>query len=213
MMKKIVIAIVLASSFLNTLAQKSWDLKTLEDINLTRNFDMDKPLDAIGNSAEYLAIGLPVGLLTAGYIKGDAALKREGFNAAVSTFTTYGVSFVLKKAVDRDRPFVEHPHIKNYREFTGGSFPSGSTSLAFSTATSLSLSYPTWYVIIPSALYASTVGYSRLHLGAHYPSDVLAGAAIGMGTAFASRKLNQWIRNESKKRRFKKQSGVYETEK
>ena len=207
MIKKIVVTGVILLTYFSGFAQKSWDLRTLENINLSRNFDMDKPLNAISNSADYLAIGLPVGLLAAGYLKDDAALKREGFNAAVTTFATYGVGFVLKKAVDRDRPFIEHPHIKNYREFSGGSFPSGSTALAFSTATSLSLSYPKWYVIVPSALYASTVGYSRLHLGAHYPSDVLAGAAIGMGTAFASRKLNQWVRNESKKRKLKRQSG------
>lgn len=196
-------ALIIAS--FSSLAQSSWDLRTLENINLTRNFDMDKPLNALSNSADYLAVGIPVGLLTAGFIKGDAALKKEGFNAALTTFATYGVGFVLKKAVDRDRPYIEHPHIKNYREFSGSSFPSGSTSIAFATATNLSMAYPKWYVIVPSALYASTVGYSRLHLGAHYPSDVLAGAAIGMGTAFVSRKLNQLVNNEKKKRKLKLQ--------
>ncbi len=195
--------LVYANSFSQ---EKSWDLRVLEDINLSRNTNADKFLNTLGHTADVVAIGLPVSLLAAGYIKDDAALKREGFNAAVTTFSTYSIAYILKETVNRDRPFVEHPHIKNYREFSGGSFPSGSTSLAFSTATSLSLSYPKWYVILPSAVYASAVGYSRLHLGAHYPSDVLAGAAIGIGTGFASRKLNQWIRNESKKKKLKKQN-------
>ncbi len=186
---------------------KTWDLKKLEDINLTRNFEMDKPLNFLSNSSDYLAIGFPAAMLAAGYIGDNAALKREGYNIALTTAATYGVGFVLKKAVDKDRPYITHPHIKNYKEFSGSSFPSGSTALAFSTATSLSLSYPKWYVILPSTLYACTVGYSRLHLGAHYPSDVFAGTAIGIGTAFASRKLNQWIRNESRKSKLKRQSG------
>lgn len=189
--------------------KKSWDLKTLENINLGRNTNVDGFLNAVGNSADYVAVSVPVGMLAIAYLKDNAALKREGYNAAVSTFATYGIGFVLKKAVDRERPYEKYPQIQNYRDFSGGSFPSGSTALAFSTATTLSLSYPKWYVILPSALYASTVGYSRLHLGAHYPSDVLAGAAIGMGTAFASRKLNQWIRNESKKKRRKLQNLEY----
>lgn len=186
---------------------KNWDLKKLEDINLTRNFEMDKPLNFLSNSSDYLAIGFPAAMLAAGYIGDNAALKREGYNIALTTAATYGVGFVLKKAVDKDRPYITHPHIKNYKEFSGSSFPSGSTALAFSTATSLSLSYPKWYVILPSTLYACTVGYSRLHLGAHYPSDVFAGTAIGIGTAFASRKLNQWVRNESRKNKLKRQSG------
>lgn len=186
---------------------KSWDLKKLEDINLTRNFEMDKPLNFLSNSTDYLAIGFPAVMLAAGYVGDNAALKREGYNIALTTAATYGVGFVLKKVVGKDRPYVTYPHIKNYREFSGSSFPSGSTALAFSTATSLSLSYPKWYVILPSTLYACTVGYSRLHLGAHYPSDVFAGVAMGIGTAFASRKLNQWIRNESRKGKLKRQSG------
>lgn len=194
-------------SFPGFCQDKSWDLKKLEDINLTRNFEMDKPLNFLSNSSDYLAIGFPAAMLAAGYIGDNAALKREGYNVALTTVATYGVGFVLKKAVDKDRPYITHPHIKNYKEFSGSSFPSGSTALAFSTATSLSLSYPKWYVILPSTLYACTVGYSRLHLGAHYPSDVFAGTAIGIGTAFASRKLNQWVRNESRKSKLKRQSG------
>jgi membrane-associated phospholipid phosphatase len=56
--------------------------------------------------------------------------------------------------------------------------------MAFATATSLSLAYPKWYVIVPSFAYAGTVAYSRMHLGVHYPSDVAAGAVIGAGCAY-----------------------------
>lgn len=205
MMRRIVVFLLVFKSFSGFSQDKSWDLKKLEDINLTRNVEMDKPLNFLSNSSDYLAIGFPAAMLAAGYIGDNAALKREGYTIGLSTVATYGVGFVLKKAVDKDRPYITHPHIKNYREFSGSSFPSGSTALAFSTATSLSLSYPKWYVIVPSTLYACTVGYSRLHLGAHYPSDVFAGTAIGIGTAFASRKLNQWIRNETRKNKLKRQ--------
>ncbi len=204
---RIAVFFLILGSFSVLAQDKSWDLKKLEDINLIRNFEMDKSLNFLSNSTDYLAIGFPAVMLAAGYIGNNAALKHEGYHIALTTAATYGVGFVLKKAVEKDRPYVTYPYIKNYREFSGSSFPSGSTALAFSTATSLSLSYPKWYVILPSTLYACTVGYSRLHLGAHYPSDVFAGAAIGIGTAFASRKLNQWVRNESRKGKLRRHSG------
>jgi membrane-associated phospholipid phosphatase len=73
------------------------------------------------------------------------------------------------------------------------SFPSGHTSDAFATATSLSIAFPKWYVIAPSFLWACSVGYSRMDLGVHYPSDVMAGAIIGAGSAYLCYKANRWI--------------------
>ena len=73
------------------------------------------------------------------------------------------------------------------------SFPSGHTTSAFCTATSLSLMYPKWYVIVPAYSWATMVGYSRMHLGMHYPLDVLAGAILGTGISLVSFKLQKWI--------------------
>lgn len=78
--------------------------------------------------------------------------------------------------------------------------PSGHTSTAFATATSLSLAYPKWYVVAPSFVWAGAIGYSRMHLGVHYPSDVLAGAIVGSGSAYLTYKANQWINKKRKKK-------------
>ncbi|GAB2971723.1 hypothetical protein GCM10027049_01640 [Mucilaginibacter puniceus] len=71
--------------------------------------------------------------------------------------------------------------------------------MAFATATSLSLSFPKWYVIIPSYTYAAAIGYSRMYLGVHYPTDVLAGALLGTGTAFLTWKLQKILFKKNKK--------------
>lgn len=102
-----------------------------------------------------------------------------------------GITIILKYSVNRDRPFVTYPDITKKADAVAPSFPSGHTSSAFATATSVSLAYPKWYVIAPSFAWAGTVGYSRMHLGVHYPSDVLAGALIGSGCAFLTYKVNQ----------------------
>jgi membrane-associated phospholipid phosphatase len=59
--------------------------------------------------------------------------------------------------------------------------PSGHASLAAAIAMSWSLSHPKWYVIAPGAVWASSVALSRVWLGVHYPSDILAGTLLGAG--------------------------------
>ena len=180
------------------------DIDILKDINLNRNASFDSQMQFLTNTSDFVALGTPITLLTVGFIKDDANLKKEGLNAAVAVVGTYGLGYILKNTVKRNRPYITYPFIQNYMVENDSSFPSGSTSIAFSSATSLSLSYPKWYVIAPSALYAAGVGYSRLHLGVHYPSDVLAGALIGVGSAFVSRGLNKMLLNEFRKRKLKK---------
>jgi len=53
--------------------------------------------------------------------------------------------------------------------------------------------YPKWYVIVPAYSWAAFIGYSRMHLGMHYPFDVLAGAIIGTGISLVSFKVQRWI--------------------
>ena len=103
---------------------------------------------------------------------------------------TVGLTFALKNLVRRPRPYValDGVEARDRRHegdgvFDPHSFPSGHTSTAFVIATSLSLSFPEWYVVVPSLAWAGSMGVARVYLGVHYPSDVLVGAAIGAGAA------------------------------
>ena len=100
----------------------------------------------------------------------------------------------MKYLVDRERPYDKYPdRVHPYSHESSPSFPSGHTATAFALATSLSVKYPKWYVIAPSALWACSVGVSRMNEGVHYPSDVLTGAAIGAGCAVANIYINRWL--------------------
>ena len=139
----------------------------------------------ISNANTPVDIAIPVVILADGLIENDSRTKRNALYIASSTATTYLLNLLIKQLVRRPRPFLTDVHLTAVYRPGEYSFPSGHSSSSFSAVTALSRAYPKWYVIAPSLLWASAVGYSRLYLGVHYPTDVAAGAVLGAGTAFA----------------------------
>ena len=78
------------------------------------------------------------------------------------------LAFALKETIRRARPLN-----KNEED----SFPSGHSTFSFTLATIVSHQYPR--LRVPLYLTAIGTGFSRIYLGKHYPSDVLAGAVLG----------------------------------
>lgn len=95
------------------------------------------------------------------------------------------IYFVLKNSFKRSRPEAA---LKNFRSIITPSdkfsFPSGHTSAAFMMATLISYFFP--FLMIPLYCWAALVGFSRVVLGVHFPTDTLMGVILGMGTAFFS---------------------------
>ncbi len=178
--------------FQNTFSQNI-NIEILRKINLERNPSLDVGFRKLTNSITYTDIGTPVILFTVAAIKHDSVAKRKAVYIGSSLLLSAAISGIIKKAVKEPRPFVIYPEIQKLTKAGSDSFPSGHTTDAFSLATSLTLAYPKWYVAVPAYTYASAIGYSRMHLGVHYPGDVLAGAIIGSGTAFLTHKINYWL--------------------
>lgn len=169
------------------------DINWLRDINSNRNIKLDEPFIFITKSAAPVSIAVPVSIFTTGLVANNEKLKTDGFRVAASLAVTTLLVTGLKYSVNRTRPFEKYNDIEQVIPVSTPSFPSGHTGTAFSTAASLSLAFPKWYVVAPSFLWASAVGYSRMHLGEHYPSDVLAGALTGAGSAYLCHRAQQWI--------------------
>jgi undecaprenyl-diphosphatase len=87
---------------------------------------------------------------------------------------------VMKPLVGRARPFVDHPE---YRDLgvrpDSASFPSGHAATAAAGALALTRIWPALAVVVPVWILAGVIAISRIALGVHFPSDVIAGFAIG----------------------------------
>ncbi|MFM6954759.1 MAG: phosphatase PAP2 family protein [Sphingobacteriaceae bacterium] len=177
---------------------QNWDIRLLDKLNSAPQAQ-DKTWQFISNNSSKIDMALPVGLFITGCLKHNESIKNKGAEMGISYLANTILTQTFKNTIRRARPFDAYPAIIFKKSDGGGySMPSGHTSSAFSTATSLSLNFPKWYVVAPAYTYAAAVGYSRMYLGVHYPSDVLAGALLGSGTAYLTWKWNKKLQKRRK---------------
>lgn len=119
--------------------------------------------------------------------------RRIGLAGALALcFSLFCTNLLLKPLIDRPRPWLMVEGLINLvNEHDPRSFPSGHTSAAFAAATAyfriLSQDKARWKWVAMAL--ATLMGLSRLYVGVHYPSDVLAGALVGAFCGWAGCKL------------------------
>jgi membrane-associated phospholipid phosphatase len=125
---------------------------------------------------EHAAVWLAIGAIGA---VADAPRRARWWRATGTVAGMYGLNTAIKLVVRRSRPRLRgcKPLIATP---TTLSFPSAHASTAFAGAFAYSrLGLPA----VPLYVLAAKLSYSRLYLGVHYPSDVLAGALLGTAVA------------------------------
>lgn len=194
-------------------AAKLFSQNTEVDILKTLNKnDMpcwDKTMKGYSFSAYPVGFVTPIGILSQGYFKKDKTMIRNGYKSAITIVLAMTISTSLKYTIKRERPFNAYPFdVKQRSDVSTFSFPSGHTTAAFASATSLSLTYKKWYVTVPAFAYAGLMGYSRMRLGVHYPSDVLGGMVLGIGSGLLTWQLDKLL--QRKKNSQAKNSSIAE---
>ncbi len=199
MPKKILITLFLIINFSNLFSQ-NFDINLLKDINLNRNKNFDASLDFFSDTTRPVSVATPIVIYVIGYFSEDKTLKDKALFFAETSLISAGLTYALKYSIKKERPYKTYPFIEKATDGGSPSFPSGHTSEAFATATSVCIVSKKWYVIVPASIWAISIAYSRMHLGVHYPSDVLAGAILGSSSAYFSYKLNKWLNKKTSKK-------------
>ncbi|WP_271273896.1 phosphatase PAP2 family protein [Aliamphritea hakodatensis] len=136
----------------------------------------------LGDGLAYLLAGLLLFWL-------EPVSGPDFLQASLITFSIEVPLFlILKQMIKRNRP-CDHlrgvtPAIRPADRF---SFPSGHAAAAFAFASALSIYYPNWSEA--AFTIAGLIGLSRILLGVHYPTDILAGAMLGLSSAMLGHHL------------------------
>jgi membrane-associated phospholipid phosphatase len=189
---------VFAASFVHA---QNFDINALKRINVERNKSLDGTMKFLSGTATPVSLGLPTGMVITGLITHDKNLRDKGYELALSAAGNFVFTRIVKLAVNRPRPYITYPFIDPYKKtFENYSFPSGHASTAFAAATTISIQYKKWYIVAPAYLWAAAVVYSRMHLGVHYPTDVMAGALFGAGASLVAHKIRKWYYQKKEKK-------------
>ena len=145
-----------------------------ESLYRTIHEDWQSPfLDDLMSGASHVGDG-EVGILFCSVLMGfgDERAHETGKLAFVSLLGAGAVASSMKYIINRKRPDSDSDNRFN------SSFPSGHVSGAFAVTSIVGSKYNA--LRIPAYVLASTIALSRVYRGRHYPSDVLAGAGVGI---------------------------------
>lgn len=133
-----------------------------------------------------------------GFGKDRKQLRQTAYEATWAALISMVIATSLGMLIDSPRPFIADPSIQRLIPvpLTEHSMPSGHTATAFGAAAALMYGNP--IVGGVALVIAGLIGLGRIASGVHYPSDVIAGAILGIVVAisvhqFRSRKLKRWM--------------------
>lgn len=168
------------------------DIAILRLIHENRALWLDGFFYSLSFTTTLVSVGI---LLTVFYcsLRSNPQLRAAGAKMAATFMLAIAVSFALKVSIQRNRPFVTYPEIQKLSEAGSASFPSGHTTEAFALAFAALFFLPEKMLAAPVFIWACLVAYSRMALGVHYPSDILAGLVTGLLAGFTVQQADKFV--------------------
>ena len=152
------------------------DLAVHDTVARTPTPSLDRALGGLSNAANYSRLWV----LTAAVLSllGPRGRRAAGVGLTAVGTTSAAANLVVKPLLRRRRPVRAEDGVAHRVRMPGsGSFPSGHTASAFAFSSAAGAELPV--LAVPLRLAATTVAWSRVQSGVHFPGDVVAGALLG----------------------------------
>lgn len=157
------------------------DRATYEAVASTPTPMLDRPFRLLSRSADHSRVWLCLAAAMA-LVGGQRGRRAAAEGVMAIGATSAIVNLGVKRVFSRRRPERSGPYSERHSPMpTSTSFPSGHSASAFAFAQAVGRHLP--WAAVPLRLLAGAVAYSRVHVGVHYPGDVVIGSIIGGGTA------------------------------
>lgn len=157
-----------------------------------RNSSSERIADTFEPFGAKYAAGILLGYALVGKFADSSKARQTALDGTISTIVAAGLVVpALKNVTGRSRPRTDQG-ASDFHVFNGGaSFPSGHTAAAFALATSIAENSDRRWVKDLSYGVAGLVGFARIEHDAHWLSDTMAGALIGIGVAKSVSAVNR----------------------
>jgi undecaprenyl-diphosphatase len=144
---------------------------------------LEDPLLRYDSLAQWLFAGVLVVIVVFAGGARWASWRRAAVAAGLSAGLALAIGKVISDAVDRQRPFVAHPRLVHLfaAHAADAGFPSDHATAAFAIAVAIALRHRAWGAV--ALVLAAVLGFARVALGYHYPTDVIGGAVLGAAVA------------------------------
>ena len=172
---------------------KRLDVAVYEAILRTPTPNLDHEMSRLTQAADYSRLWLGSAAILAA-TRGRPGRRAAATGLASIAVTSAAANVAIKPLSRRTRPDSSGaPAARRAPMPSSTSFPSGHSASAFAFATGVGSVLP--LESIPIRALTTTVAYSRVHTGVHYPADVIAGAFLGTTLAqITARTLDRWYR-------------------
>jgi undecaprenyl-diphosphatase len=156
-----------------------WSVTRHLNVLLVHHDGLEDAVSGYERSGEWVFAAAVVLLL----LVGRRAGRRAAIAAGAAALLALGVAQVLSRLIDRQRPFAAHPHLVRLfaHHAADPGFPSDHATGAFAIAFAVWFHDRRWGAVLVALAVVLSVG--RVAIGVHYPSDVIAGAALGAAAA------------------------------
>lgn len=157
-----------------------FDTGLLVIINTHRIQNGDAFWRFVTNSSVLISLFIPITFLLTDYFR-KKVINVKGIYLLICWLIGAILNTILKYSIARSRPFITNENVQKLVATCCPSFPSGHTTIAFTLLFGAYILFPKQrYLTVIILLWSMMVAYSRVALGVHFPSDVIAGIGLGM---------------------------------